>query len=462
MERPEAISGAADEVGLVAFDEVQVARVEADAQAVGAGGVDDGHEFVDGPGRAGAVFEADAEFGALGVIEERSEGFGASGVDFFDRGLAFAQGGASGVQNGGAHADGGEKVDPSAQFVDDRRAVVAHDVGSEPEMALGQRDAEVVGIATERSAFALGVSAFEQYPSVFAAKLQRAPTAVGEPTDGLLGVSLDQESGPYGVLHGVAFLRGVAAAVVRTVCIIHEQAAGSSLRRLFRVPYFGLLCRRFSIVRRYANARLCGFRGKRGLRMSFARSVVRPVLTIALLAALCLLGSACSEIVKPYAMDPGVSVNVGLPRTDWPTVEEEATMTPAKTEVLKKMGRPDMMYLNWYPRELITNQSGVYMRTRNHNLDKLEVPTDWVYLDAGKFVRFKGDRRYEVEDLPDKLRVVCEFGDPNDISTYRGSGGTRMETWKYYRDGVIVKFADDRKFDVDRTTIPPMSNYPRN
>lgn len=188
------------------------------------------------------------------------------------------------------------------------------------------------------------------------------------------------------------------------------------------------------------------------------RSIVR-LFALSALAALVASVCGCSQIVKPYSLDPDFSVNVAMLRHGWPSETELSEMSAAEREVFKAKGRPDFFHTKWWYGEDITTKSRMYHKLRHYDLNKADPIVSWLYLDKKEWVRFGRDGGYQVEPLPDKIDVICEVGDPNLVRRHADDRGQAVETWTYYRLGRIYKFTEERLTEVDDSSFDPIPNY---
>lgn len=148
--------------------------------------------------------------------------------------------------------------------------------------------------------------------------------------------------------------------------------------------------------------------------------------------------------------NPKFSVNLATPCKSWP---EEKKLTPAQREVLAKYGPPDYFHIWWTKQGEIQTYLKVDRKfPRIHDYDR-----SWIYLDRNEDIVFKSDTHHVVLPISDQLRVVCEYGDPEDIKKITNRDGVLVESWTYYTYGILLKFLDGKL--GERSEFQPMGTY---
>lgn len=187
------------------------------------------------------------------------------------------------------------------------------------------------------------------------------------------------------------------------------------------------------------------------------RRLVSRGLSLAGRACLCALlvgawGCSKKPELKP---DPTFSMNVMVVPEWWPREEldwpKDPDLAQVQQDALQERGRPDYIRMVWTRDRRILRQSELAEKARlRGGLPKPEM--EWVYLEKGQVVRFKGTKVLE-EPLNDELRAVCEFGDPNDTKDF-DEKGRHKQIWTFRDNGKILYFEDGKR--VQTQDIPPM------
>lgn len=170
--------------------------------------------------------------------------------------------------------------------------------------------------------------------------------------------------------------------------------------------------------------------------------------------------SGCQMGSVAFTLDSSFSFNVADVNPDWPVDLEK--LHPNEQEVFEDRGRPDYIHIFWSRREDIVDANEVERITRMSRKKTKNMPQGWIYLDDGEEVVFPvNDDPPEVRPLSDKLKLICEMGDPSpqNIRNFPSSTGQRIETWHYVRRGAIFTFSDDILIKEDWTSVPPVKNY---
>lgn len=138
------------------------------------------------------------------------------------------------------------------------------------------------------------------------------------------------------------------------------------------------------------------------------------------------------------------SVNIINPSRTWPNFDN---LTPAMIEALDKEGRPDHFRVWFNPYGELANQRQARTLIKEEELGRK--PWSWIYLRKEIEVRFPTSTQYEKVPLSDKLKVLCERGDPQqrpDIQQMKS--GSIKESWFYYDVGRKYVFIDEELAEV--------------
>lgn len=147
------------------------------------------------------------------------------------------------------------------------------------------------------------------------------------------------------------------------------------------------------------------------------------------------------------------SVNVAPVPLDWPDEEkdwpENVDAALRMQRVYERHGPPDFFRIRWTrdgriltQRELSQMQWTANQRSFQRFMNQMQLEHEWVYLDERKLFRFHRNRVEETE-LPDTIRIICEYGDPNDISQTRDVVGP-VTTYTYFQLGTRFYFRDGK------------------
>ena len=146
------------------------------------------------------------------------------------------------------------------------------------------------------------------------------------------------------------------------------------------------------------------------------------------------------------------SINIGKPGRDFPVVKH---LTQAKREIYEFYGPPDYVRLWWSDDGRIHRFLEVDRRLKDKRQFS-QIKRSWIYLDKDMEFLFIDETSYRETPLGDKVRIICTYGDPEDIKKTSDTGGALLETWNYYSIGLILKFKDGRL--VGQQRHPPMGS----
>ena len=195
-------------------------------------------------------------------------------------------------------------------------------------------------------------------------------------------------------------------------------------------------------------------------------SRIHLILTILILMAGTAFTSGCGRNPRIFP-DARFSVNVASVPRDWPDEKkdwpEDVDAALRMQRVYERYGVPDYFRIRWArdgrllsQKELNQMQFTSNQRSFAKYMKQSNLEYEWVYLDEKKLIRFHRNR-VEETDLPDTIRIICEYGDPSDISQTRDIAGP-ITTYSYYGLGKRFYFRDgvlDRQEDF--TSMPGFS-----
>jgi hypothetical protein len=179
---------------------------------------------------------------------------------------------------------------------------------------------------------------------------------------------------------------------------------------------------------------------------------VRSAFTYLLLIIASLLPLSCGK-EKNLVLDLNFSVNVARPAKTFPDMKH---LVKSKQTVYEMYGRPDFIRF-WWSRDgrphrflevdgVLRNSDSIYALKHS-----------WVYLDKDREFIFDSDDAYREIPLTDKVRTICNYGDPEDIKQVSVPDGPVEEIWHYYSIGLILKFSNEKL--ISRQSHTPMGNF---
>ncbi len=200
------------------------------------------------------------------------------------------------------------------------------------------------------------------------------------------------------------------------------------------------------------------------LRGAAARALL-PVFVLALAVGL-LAGCGSRNRARIMVPDSSFSVNVVPTPSDWPDEARDWHADPViaaqQQRVYETYGTPEYFRFLWRGDGEVVRQGDLFDMLARHRKDPAKFiaernpDMEWVYLDHGVTYRFtrSGPQR---ADLSDPIRIICQYGDPQEVKEHSGPDGARMLSYQYYNIGRIFYFRDGEKIREERQ--PPMSGY---
>lgn len=192
-----------------------------------------------------------------------------------------------------------------------------------------------------------------------------------------------------------------------------------------------------------------------------------------LVVALGLLGAvACggkSKMnVKP---DWNHSINVvAVPVTwpdekkDWPKDEQMARL---QQKAYEEYGPPDYFRVRWNKNGKLMRQAELESilitekRKRDRYFRSQELPVDWIYINERRVLKFDRRKGTDEEELRDDLRIVCEYGDPQDIKDTVDINREKNTIFHYFNSGQIFYFKSGELYKEETVTPVPGMNLRR-
>jgi hypothetical protein len=154
---------------------------------------------------------------------------------------------------------------------------------------------------------------------------------------------------------------------------------------------------------------------------------------------------------KDLMFDTRFSINLARPGKHF--LSKDAT--PAQKEVQEKFGMPDFVRLYWDKKGDIVTLLAVDESLRKGK--QRDVKQTWIYVDSNQEITFINDDEYTVAPLSEKEKIVCEFGDPDQIQKHTDNQGGLEEIWTYYGKGWIFKFYNGTL--MSKQQFPPMGTF---
>lgn len=165
-----------------------------------------------------------------------------------------------------------------------------------------------------------------------------------------------------------------------------------------------------------------------------------------------------------YEWNPRWSVNVAYVNSDWPNEIQRKLLNKTEEYLLESYGPPELVHFWWSRREPVIDfyQYHRYKSARRGKIDPQRI--SWIYPELEKeiVVSSKGGEmdpiQFEEMPLSEKLKVICEYGDPQEIK-YGSEEGERVEKWIYFNAGTYFRFLDDELLEKNTHSIPVLKGY---
>ncbi|MEO8376689.1 MAG: hypothetical protein ABI579_03395 [Candidatus Sumerlaeota bacterium] len=180
----------------------------------------------------------------------------------------------------------------------------------------------------------------------------------------------------------------------------------------------------------------------------------------------CALTAGCSNKPKQRVLFPDIkySFNVMAVPDDWPLEKKDWPVDPTEAAVrqalYEKEGPPDYFRFRWrkdgHPvtkREVaeMLSVKAPEKRSLRRFTEGKDLKMDWIYKDKGDLYTFdkKGAQK---SDLPDELKIICEYGDPQEIKTTNDPARRPVTIYQYYDEGKIYYFTNGNLTREETTT----------
>jgi hypothetical protein len=174
----------------------------------------------------------------------------------------------------------------------------------------------------------------------------------------------------------------------------------------------------------------------------------KPAL-IALGLLLLIPALGCNRQPRTIEIDQRFSMNI-VRVPSWFPPEKNSGLTATQHAVLLEKGQPDFIRFWW-------RHDGSFI-TSSDLLGKVDVLPDmmetmkktWIYRRQELEIEFLPQGGYLEHPMTEKLRLVCDYGDPNRKHPPRPTrSGQMREAWIWYDHGLNVEFLDE--IEVKRT-----------
>lgn len=190
------------------------------------------------------------------------------------------------------------------------------------------------------------------------------------------------------------------------------------------------------------------------LTMAF---LIRKLAVVLAVISACAL-AACAGKPKQRVLFPDIeySFNVMEVPADWPLEKKDWPLDPTEAAVrqavYEKEGAPDHFRFRWrkdgkpVTRREVTEMLFVKdksKRSLRRFTEGKDLPMDWVYKDKGEIYTFT-KKGAEKSPLPDELKVICEYGDPQEIKNSVDVSRRPVQIYQYYDQGKIYYFTDGK------------------
>ncbi len=161
-----------------------------------------------------------------------------------------------------------------------------------------------------------------------------------------------------------------------------------------------------------------------------------------------ILACGCSLQDKHFRISPQFSVNLAVPSEEW---ADSDTFTSAEQAVFEQFGKPNFIRIWWDENGRIKT----YLEVDRDISSRLyrEKEKSWIYKNDEKEIIFPDANNFEVLPLSPKLKILCQYGDPeNRKINEEVSTSKQVEVWQYYTLGKIFTFWDN--ILVKEQTVP--------
>ncbi len=175
---------------------------------------------------------------------------------------------------------------------------------------------------------------------------------------------------------------------------------------------------------------------------------------------------SCATFTQAYhyvmqndlTVDPGFSLHLAYPQKNWPPKKK---LSAIEMEVYAKMGRPDYIRIWWDRNGKLMTQKELREKFKRSKNDYKTFKKSWIYIDNETEIVFPKTEGYKEVPFSDKMKILAEYGDPQDIKINVTSfEDMKCDRWTYWSNGKHFDFVGDKL--VKTQDFEPMGGtFPR-
>jgi hypothetical protein len=191
------------------------------------------------------------------------------------------------------------------------------------------------------------------------------------------------------------------------------------------------------------------------------------VLRLVIVTLFAVVATACGGS-GPRFIEPDItfSVNIIAVPADWPIEDEDwpedIDMALRQQRAYEKYGKPEFFRVRWNREGRVISRTELQQRMnaqKERKVDRflkaLDAEREWLYRERNLLLRFHKDR-VEERPLPDTLRILCDFGDPHEVTQTADALGP-LVVYRYFDRGKVFYFRNEKLFKED--TVPAMPGW---
>lgn len=209
------------------------------------------------------------------------------------------------------------------------------------------------------------------------------------------------------------------------------------------------------------------FKTSTAIMMSLRFGLLRYITPLRLRLFACLLAVAalcgCARNKNVLEFDPRFSMNLIKPPAEFPP--KKAKLTPAESEALARLGKPDFIRVWWRP-------DGTPITSSDLSGKRDQIPQmlstnkkSWIYMSGGEEgepieVLFRGNGAgYTKRPVGETLKLICQYGDPSSKSVPVVRRGETYETWQWIEYGLQVELCEGHEVGRSRFAATGTGTY---
>lgn len=169
-------------------------------------------------------------------------------------------------------------------------------------------------------------------------------------------------------------------------------------------------------------------------------------LSVPVLALLLAIGlGACASDPPTIEIDDRFSMNLARVPGWFPGEgDERVALTATEEAVLREMGKPDFIRFWWRSDGSFISSSDLSGKAEIIPDMFTDMKKTWIYRRNELEVEFLPQGGFLEHPMSEKLRLVCDYGDPSMKTPPRpNSRGQLKESWTWIGHGLIIEFLDD-------------------